>query len=94
MTAALEHGITGRVHLELTPTQARAWAEKLFAQALSDPERRSPRFWGTYLGLSGPNLDRVLAELGEAPAPLGVYPVLQPRRAYYVRQLLREDFVW
>jgi hypothetical protein len=79
----------GRLQPALTDPQAHRWAEKLLAQALTDPEHRGPRFWGTYLGLVGPNLDRVLAELGEPPAP-PLPAVLRPRRAFFVRRLFLE----
>lgn len=78
----------GRLQPSLSDEQARIWADKLFAQACADPDQRGPRFWGVALGLMGPNLDRVLAELGEPPAP-SLPHVMHPRRAFYARRLMR-----
>ena len=69
-----------RVEIPLTVHQVRAWAAKVQAHVRADPASRAPRFWAVYLGLSGPNLDRVLVELGEPPAPRRP-PVLALHRA-------------
>lgn len=88
MSATLSaDGAICRLDPTMTPEQARAWAERLLAQACADPEGRGPRYWGSVLGLAGHNLDRVLAELGEPPAPPR-RPMLGRARAYFVRRLL------
>lgn len=79
----------GRLQTPLTDAQAEIWAERVEAMVEIDALRRSARYWGLALGLSGANLDRVLIELGEPLAPRGQVPVMRMlRRAHLARQLL------
>lgn len=84
--AAAAHAICRR-YASLTEAQAHAWAAKVDAQVRIDPWGRGPRYWAIFLGLAGNNLDRVLLELGQPPAPRGRVPVMRVRRAFYIKRL-------
>ncbi len=77
-----------RPPLALTDEQAQAWADRVEGHVRMDCRGRAPRYWAVFLGLAGANLDRVLLELGEAPAP-PIPAVLRPRRAFFVRRLFQ-----
>ena len=84
--AAAAHAIC-RCYVSLTDAQAHTWAAKVDAQVSIDPWGRGPRYWAIFLGLAGDNLDRVLLEPGQPPAPRGRVPVMRVRRAFYVKRL-------
>jgi hypothetical protein len=72
--------VIGRLQVLLSARQVSAWAKKIHMQTQADPQGRARRFWAVCLGLSGPNLDLVLRELGEPAAPPWP-PILDLRRA-------------